>query len=180
MRPPQPRLNFFHHEPSDTLWIIHRKVASSSLRHALGVKAMLMPGEAKKYANCRTFMPVRHPWQRITTAIINTLGPYKCSFAERIQQEILGKERVEDIDWHVWPQWYGAAGFRVDDVIPFENLPERWGELREEYGLPRLPYINKGRSRDIWHRPDGDPYDWSPLLPTYDLDFGYCERWKKT
>lgn len=178
VNPPQPRLNFHVDSKRELLWIIHRKVAGSSLRKALGIRAMVPHDVALPYNNWRTIMVVRHPWDRITSAICNVFGPIGESFAKRITEEILSREGPHAIDWHLWPQSYAANGFRVDDLILFEHLPERWASLRNEYDLPVLEHINRGKGHD-WRHPNGEEFDWAPLLPLYERDFEYCEGWDK-
>ena len=177
---PQPRMNFYADTDRDILWIIHRKVAGTSLRKALDV-AMTIPAEEAlpHNASMRTITVVRHPWDRITSGMFNIFnGGPEVPFAQRISEEITSREGPHAVDWHFWPQWYVIDGFRVDDVILFENLAEGWCRLQSEYDLPELGHFNKGDGHD-WRLPEGEPFDWSPLLPWYEPDFAFCEEWKR-
>ncbi len=178
VNPPQPKLNFHVDKARDILWIIHRKVAGSSLRKALNIQKMVTPGYAVPYnKDMRTITVVRHPWDRITSGMFNPYSGPPGSFEQRIHEEILNREGPHAIDWHLWPQSYAAEGFRIDDIILFEKLAEGWDLLRQEYHLPPLGWVNRGEQHD-WRNPDG-PFDWSPLMPWYSDDFRYCEEWER-
>jgi hypothetical protein len=179
VNPPQPKLNFHVDEKNGLLWIIHRKVAGSSIRKALGIRRMIRAEEAIPYnLTLRTITVVRHPWDRLTSGMFN---PYYVSpehFAHRIHEEILNREGPHAVDWHLWPQSYVTKGFRIDDVVLFEHLQERWDGLREEYDLPALEHVNRGNGHD-WRCPGGTPFDWTPFLPWYEKDFEYFPDWER-
>jgi len=176
INPPQPKLNFHVDEKNDILWIIHRKVAGSSIRKALGIVAMISAEEALPYnASMHTITVVRHPWDRITSGMYNIFkGGPDVPFSQRIHEEILSREGPHAIDWHFWPQSYVMDGFRVDDIDFFENINSHWKYLQTGYYLPDLPWVNRGEGHK-WRDQD---FDWSLLLPLYENDF-YAEWWEK-
>lgn len=178
VNPPQPKLNFHVDKRNGLLWIIHRKVAGSSLRKALGIRQMVSAEEALPYNEIMTTITVvRHAWDRITSGMFNPYSGPPGSFGQRINEEILSREGPHAVDWHLWPQSYVTDGFRIDEVVLFESLSGKWKELQQAFDLPDLDHVNRGASHD-WRCPDG-PFDWTPLLPWYEADFAFNPGWEK-
>jgi len=178
VNPPQRKLNFHVDDKNEILWIIHRKVAGSSIRKALGIQAMISAEEALPYnKDLHTITIVRHPWDRITSAAYNIFKGQRNAmpFGQRMQEEILSREGPHAVDWHFWPQSYVLDGFRVDEMEFYENLNSFWKYLQTGYELPDLPWVNKGDG----HKWQDQDFDWSLLLPWYKNDF-YAEWWEKT
>ena len=114
----------------------------------------------------------------MTSGLYNPYGDDSRSFRQRLDEEVLSQPDLSCVDRHLQPQWYIMEGFRVDRTLIYERLDEDWAELQEEFDLPNLEHMNKGIDHD-WRRPDGEPFDWSPLYDWYERDFELCAEWEK-
>ena len=175
------------------LWVLSRKNAGTSVRHAIepfGVGETRE--EAQRYSYYHTITVIRHPWDRLTSGLHN---PYSDSrpFAQKVEDEILRPLRdswkkyavAMGINWlpasmdhHLWPQWVTIDTFRIDRWLHFDSLQDDWSALQREFEYPDLEHHNQGEDRD-WRRPDGEPFDWSPLLALYEPDFALCADWER-
>lgn len=176
-------LNFHPDTKRGILWVIHRKVAGTSLRKATEAQIMLPPDHADVQANrhLHTITVIRHPWCRITSAMYN---PYTDDrpFRQKIQEEILDAPNPMLIDWHMRPQHLATDLVEIDKWVLYDNLADEWTQLQDlwchqQYGLPDLTWENRGEHAH-WREPDGEPYDWSPLLPIYEKDFALNPDWE--
>ena len=69
----QPRVSYHIDHGREILWILHRKNAGTSLRHAFGAGKGHMTGgvdaeDALAWNGYHTISSIRHPWDRIDLA----------------------------------------------------------------------------------------------------------------
>lgn len=158
------------------LWISPQKNAGTSIRHALGRDERDFDTEARKYEHYHTIAIIRHPWDRLTSALHHPYGCDGRSFSETVEQEILNHVSPYHVDGHLWPQWVVLLGFRVDRWLLFEHIGEEWRKLQSVLDLPDLPHQNKTQHKH-WRE---QPYEWSRLMPWYAGDFLLCDEWEIT
>ena len=131
----QPRVSYHIDHGREILWILHRKNAGTSLRHAFGagrgdVTGGVGAADALAWNGYHTISSIRHPWDRITSGLYN---PYDDDrpFERKIREEILTRPSARHIDSHLWPQWVTLEGFRVDRWLRFDRLREDWEAFAE-------------------------------------------------
>jgi len=169
-----PLLNYHIDEERRLLWIIHRKVAGSSIREAIGCRVMIDLEKALTARHFHTITVVRHPWARVTSAAHNPYDDDR-SFAQKIEEEILSKRSPVHVDWHFLPQWLPLAAFQVNRYILMENLTNEWPDLQRRYDYGELQHKNRGDAHD-WREMD---FDWSLLEPWYYRDFDINPDWER-
>lgn len=173
------------------LWALPRKNAGTSIREAIHNLPSVDYAGAFGFNNYHTISVIRHPWDRLTSALYNPFTDDR-PFAQKVEEEILGPLRecwmadtfaplapTRHIDPHLWPQWATTHGLRVDRWLSFDRLDDDWAKVQADFGpYPDLQHLNAGEPHD-WCRPDGEPFDWSPLLGLYGPDFELCGDWEK-
>lgn len=119
------------------------------------------PGD---FIPCAVFTFVRHPLSRLRSAWREKLKsgkakrlggscplPVTASFAEWVAW-VVGQPAAS-LDKHWKPQSLLLSRHRIDIVCKLERLAEDWGRLREEFGLPPLPALNRSGHQE-------EPLDW--------------------
>lgn len=131
------------------------KVASTAIRGAVrGIRA-----EACYF----TFAFIRHPWDRLVSALYSVLRS-STPLDERIQQYM----EAPQLDSHIRPQSLFLQR-RVDFIGRYERLGRDWALLQQQFDLPALTHENKGPHRPADWR--AAPIDWDRWRPYFAADF---------
>lgn len=158
-------------------WVLPPKCASNSVRRALGLPMRPIGLDDRRGYGLPTVGAVRHPHDRLTSALYSVLKSDELAFEELVEEHVLSyAARPEMMDPHVRPLhlWY-------DEVVgPWRRLnvadiDEGWRRLRLDYPNlpPSLPHLNRGQRRPPrWEELD---YDWSTVDRLYRRDFTLLE-----
>ena len=173
-----PQGDYFIDHERGIRWIIIPKCASTTLDVVLGIgedgKHRCGREEALEHADLFTVVFIRHPWQRLVSAMempFQTAGP---NILARLQRVIVD-DRSDDV--HVRPMHTFTDGFRLDFVGRLENMGADWRVLHHAHRaleLPGLPdlVIENAKGAPPWRSLD---YDFGWLRPRYAKDF---ELWE--
>ncbi len=150
------------------------KCGSRSVRKAAKpLRTDLTYTEAVAFNYLPTIAVVRHPWDRLVSALFSNLMDAR-PFAERLEAHILGKHPLE-MNSHIRPQWFWIRELRIDYLVRVDHFNEDWQEVRAAFPrLAPLRHIHRGEARpEVWQ----GLYDWAKLLPQYQGDFNLCPDW---
>jgi hypothetical protein len=164
--------NNFYFRTERALLVIPPKCASTSIKQACRLSGDWLTRTEAEAANVNyTIAFVRHPWERIISALYSCLFTFE-PFPIRLQRHI------DADDSHVRPQARMIDGLRIDRLIRFENLAVEWPSLMTEFGFDALPHLARRLSdrKQTWQ---AEPFDWSTLLPAYQGDFALCNGWQQ-
>lgn len=148
------------------LWIVPPKCGITSML-ATGLVTPADREMAEKFAagpGVKVIATMRHPYDRIVSAIYNHLWDPGRTFAERYE---LHKD-----DQHVAPQAPLLDGFDVDVFVPFELQGVYWPLM----GIRHRRVMNAGKRRPRSWRDVGFP--WEALAGRYACDFEWNPCWE--
>lgn len=148
------------------LWIVPPKCGITSLLATGAVKpADLEMAQAVVEPGWKVIATMRHPYDRIVSALFNHLWDPGLDFDQRYQ--------LYYNDVHVRPQSEWLDPFTVDCFVPFELQHVYW----PLYGLKNFPHLNRGTRRpERWQDVD---FDWRRLNQRYERDFEWNLLWER-
>ena len=147
-------------------FVLHRKVASSSL-----ATAITWTEEGTKLQAMEAAYPILswiRPWEDRLVSAMYSVHSGMWANGEDINDCV---EKVKS-DEHVFSQGYDLFRLKMGFLGLYENLPQDWERLRELYDYPALPHKNRGlaRPRD-WRETD---IDFDRFRPYYTRDERLC------
>jgi len=128
----------------------------------------------RSYPGFCTVAFVRHPWDRIVSALYGPLMDLG-SFQERIDRHILGRTPIE-IDSHLRPQSFVIRDLRIDHLVKLDSIHPDWAIVQNLY-----PHLRDFPCKHVTpNRPEGWKwYDrWDELMDLYKGDFALCPDWE--